>query len=167
MFLQLVGVPFVLSFPSLYPTTTCIAKDSNGVSRSSNCSTLLVEPTLVQSNFELSCTRTSGLQTQCNKFDITARSQSQTPVSRKTATDGGSTILEKRKKLGYFENTRKILLANLWKQFSSMNSFDIISNRVQNALDYSLIRTAIFKQMQLPAHYQVSLLSIRYPVENI
>ena len=103
----------------------------------------MANPTLVQSNFELSSTITSDLQTLCNKFCITTRSQSQTPISRKTVTDGGSIIREKYRKLGYSENARNILLASwrpgtlknyskyidLWKQFASMNSFDIFSNR--------------------------------------
>ena len=33
----------------------------------------LANPALVQSNFELSTTRTSDLQTHCNQFDITTR----------------------------------------------------------------------------------------------
>ena len=35
-----------------FPATTCIAKDSSGASRSANC-TLLANPALVQSHFEL------------------------------------------------------------------------------------------------------------------
>ena len=107
---------------------------------------LLANPTLVQSNFELSSTITSDLQTHCNIPDITIRSQSQTPISRKT----GSIIWEKYRKLGYSENTRNILLASwrlgtlkiyskyidLWNQFASMNSFDIFGNRVKNVLDF-------------------------------
>ena len=140
----------MLSFPSLYPAATCFANDSSGASRSSNCSTLLANPVLVQSNFVLSSTRTSDLQTQCNQFDITTRFQSLTPISRKTFTDGGSIDREKYRKLGYSKNTRNILLASwrpgtlknyskyidLWKQFASMNSFDVFSNRVQNVLDF-------------------------------
>ena len=97
---------------------------------------------MVQSNFELSTTRTSDLQTHCNQFDITTRSQSQTPTGRK--------IQEKYWKLRYSENTRKILLAScrpgtlksyskyidLWKQFASMNSFDIFNNRLQKVLGF-------------------------------
>ena len=121
------------------------AKDSSGASTRSNCSTLLANPVLVQSNFELSSTRNSDLQTQCNQFDITTRSKSQTPISRKTFAYGGSIIWEKYRKLGYSENTKNILLASwrpgtlknyskyidLWKQFASMNNF-----RVQNVLDF-------------------------------
>ena len=130
----------------------CFAKDSGGASKSSNCSTLLAIPVLVQSNFELSSTRTFDLQTHCNQSDITTRSQSQTPISRKAATDGGSIIWEKYRKLGYSENRRNILFASwrpgtlknyskyidLWKQFASMNSFDIFSNRIQNVSDFLL-----------------------------
>ena len=79
-----------------------------------------------------------------------SKSQSQTPISRKTVTDGGSIIQEKYRKLGYSKNTRIILLASwrpgtlknyskyidLWKEFASMNSFGIFSNRVQNVLDF-------------------------------
>ena len=93
---------------------------------------------------------TPDLQTHCNKFDITTRFQSQTPISRKAVTDGGSIIQEKYRKLGYSGNTRNILLVSwrpgalksyskymdLWKEFASMNSFDIFSNRVQNVLDF-------------------------------
>ena len=71
-------------------------------------------------------------------------------ISRKTVTDGGSIIREKYRKLGYSENKRNILLASwrpgtlknyskyidLWKEFASMNSFNIFSNRVQNVLDF-------------------------------
>ena len=110
----------------------------------------MANPTLGQSNFELSSTKTSDLQTHCSKFDITTRSQSQTPISRKTVTDGGSIIQEKYRKLGYSEITRNFLLANwgprtlknyskyidLWKQFASMNSFDIFSKRLQNVLNF-------------------------------
>ena len=148
MLLQLIGVPICAIF--FLPATTCIAKDSSGASRSSNCITLLANPTLVQSNFELSNTRTSDLQTQRNKFDITTRSQSQTSITRRTVTDGGSIIRDKYRKLEYSENTRHILLASwgtgtlknysryidLWKEFAFMNSFDISSNRVQNVLDF-------------------------------
>ena len=140
----------MLSFPSIKHATTCIAKDSSGANRSSNCSTLLANPPLVQSHFELSNKRTSDLQTQCNKFDITTRSQSQTPIRRKTGTDGGSIIREKYRKLGHSENIRNILLAiwrpgtlkyysehiNLWKEIASMNSFHTFSNRIQNVLDF-------------------------------
>ena len=97
------------------PATMCIAKDSSGASRSSNFSILLANPTLFQSNFELSNTRTSDLQTQCNKFDITTRSQSQTSITKETVTDGGSIIPDNYRKLGYSENTRHILLAR-WGQ---------------------------------------------------
>ena len=52
----------------------------------------------------------------------------------------------------YSENTRDILLASwrpvtlknyskfirLWKEFTSMNSYDIFSNRAQNVLDFLL-----------------------------
>ena len=128
----------------------CFAKDLSGARRRSNCSTLLANPILVQSNFELSSTRTSDLQTQCNQFDFTTRFQSQTPISRKTISDGGSIIREKYRKLGYSENTRSISLASwrvgtlinyskyidLWKQFASMNSFDIFSNRGRNVLHF-------------------------------
>ena len=69
---------------------------------------------------------------------------------QKTVTDGGSIIWEKYRKLGYSENIRKILLASwrpgtlkhyskyidLLKEFVSMNSFDIFSNKVQNVLDF-------------------------------
>ena len=79
-----------------------------------------------------------------------SKPQSQTPISRKTVTDGGSIIQEKYRKLGYSKNTRIILLASwrpgtlknyskyidLWKEFASMNSFGIFSNRVQNVLDF-------------------------------
>ena len=61
------------------------------------------------SNFELSSTRTADLQTQCNKNDSTIRSQSQTPISRETVTDGGSIIREKYWNLGHSENTRKFI----------------------------------------------------------
>ena len=105
---------------------------------------------MIQSNFELSSTKTSDLQTHCNKFNITTRSQSQTPISRKTVTDSGSIIWEKYRKSGYSEKTRNILLArwrpgtlknyskyiDLWKQFASMNTFDIFNNGVQNVLDF-------------------------------
>ena len=108
----------------------------------------MANPTLVQSNFELSSTKISDLQTHCKKFDVTTRSQSQTPISREIVIDGGSIIRETYRKLGYSENTKNILLASwrpgtlknyskyidLWKQFASMNSFDISSNRVQNVL---------------------------------
>ena len=128
----------------------CIAKDSSWASRSSNCSTLLTNPTLVQSNFELSSTRISYLQTHSNKFDITTRSQSQTPISRRTVTDGGSIIRKKYRKLVFSESARNIWLASwrsgtlknyskyiyLWKEFASMNSFDTFSNRVQNILNF-------------------------------
>ena len=44
--------------------------------------------------------------------DITTRSQRQTPISRKTVTDGGSIIQEKYGKLRDFESTRNILLGS-------------------------------------------------------
>ena len=116
----------------------------------SNCSTLLANPVLVPSKFGLRSTRTSHLQTHCNQFDITARFQSQSLISRKTVTDGGGIIWEKYSKLGYSENARNILLASwrpgtlkncskykdLGKEFASTNSFDIFSNSVQNILDF-------------------------------
>ena len=107
-------------FPPFPPATTCIAKDSSRRSTSSDCSTLLANPTLVQSNFELSTTRTSDSQTHSNKFDITARFQNQTPISRKVVTDGGSIIGVKYRKLGYSENTRNILLAS-WRPSTLKN----------------------------------------------
>ena len=107
-------------------------------------------PALVQSNFELGSTRTSDLQTHRNKFDIITRFQSQAPICRKNFSDGGTIIREKYKKLGSSENTRKIMLESwrsgllknyskyidLWKEFASINSVDIFSNRVQNVLDF-------------------------------
>ena len=48
----------------IFPLFSCYhAKDSSGASRSSNCSTLLANPTLIRSNFEVSSTRNSNLQT--------------------------------------------------------------------------------------------------------
>ena len=45
---------------------------------------------------------TSDLQIHCNKFVITTRSQSQTPISRNIVTDGGNIIRQKYRKLGHF-----------------------------------------------------------------
>ena len=84
---------------------------------SSNCSILLANPTLVQSNLELSSTRTSDFQTQCNILYIAT---SQTPINIVTVTDNGSTIREKYSKLGYSENTRNILLAS-WRPGTLLN----------------------------------------------
>ena len=172
-------------FPPFSPLPRVLQKDSSGASRSSNSSTLLANPTLVQSNFELSSTKTSDLQTLCNKFDITTRSQSQTPISRKTVTDSGSIVREKYRTLGYSEVTRNILLASwrpgtlkncskyidLWKQFASMNSFDIFSNRVQNVLDFLsklLSDGHSCSQINTASSALSSIITVnKYPVENI
>ena len=85
MFLQLIGVPIsAIFFPSLQPGITFIAKNSSGASRSSNFGNVLANPTLVQSNFELSSTRASGVQTQCNKLSNTTRLASWRPGTLKT-----------------------------------------------------------------------------------
>ena len=114
MLLQLIGVPIsaIFSLPLFCQHVYC--KRSYGASRSSTFSTELPNPTLVQSNFELNSTRTSNLQTQCIKFEIITRSQSQIPKTRKNVTDCGSIIHGKYRKLGYSENTRNILLAS-WR----------------------------------------------------
>ena len=82
----------------------------------------MAKPTFVQSNFELSSTRTSDLQTHGNKFDITTRSLSQTLISRKTVTDGGSIIREKYRKLGYSEKHKKHFIGKLETRYTKYYS---------------------------------------------
>ena len=116
MLLQLIGVPISAIFflPPFSLVPHLLQKIQEEQVEALILATHWPTQPLVQSNFELSCTRASGVQTQCNKFGITTRLASWRP--------------------GTLKNYLKYI--DLWKEIVSMNSFHIFSKSVQNILDF-------------------------------